>query len=179
MLLILLGSGLRFGLQSSYLCHLWKQVSYCVKNWLYLCHIGYESKCRESMSPSTCQFIKCCESKCQPAPRWPSKEWRGDKARVRVSGPKMSNDIKIMWTNMNIMWFGTFTLFSYLVHIIFMLFSCFGDREPDPGPASHICVIFLIIFFHMILIFLIYLCHIGYESKCRESMSPSTCQLWK
>ena len=45
------------------------------------------------------------------------------------------------------MWFQKFTLFSTFMQIIFTFLSHFEARDPDPGPKSHICVIFLVIFF--------------------------------
>ena len=45
------------------------------------------------------------------------------------------------------MWFLNFTLFSHFIHIIFICLLHFWARDPDPGPKSHIFVIFLVIFF--------------------------------
>ena len=42
--------------------------------------------------------------------------------------------------------FPKFTWFSYFIHIIFIFLSHFWARDPDPGPKSHIFVIFLVIF---------------------------------
>ena len=68
--------------------------------------------------------------------------------------PKCENNMKRIWQSMKIMWFLNFTLFSHFIHIIFIFLSHFWARDPDPGPTSHIFVIFLVIFFHMIFIFL-------------------------
>ena len=48
---------------------------------------------------------------------------------------------------MKIMWFLNFTLFSHFNHIIFIILLHCWAPDPDPGPKSHIFVIFLVIFF--------------------------------
>ena len=42
--------------------------------------------------------------------------------------------------------------FSHLIHMIFIFLLHFWARDPDPCPKSHIFVIFLVIFFHIIFI---------------------------
>ena len=66
------------------------------------------------------------------------------------SGPQ---NVKIIWKWYD---FSAFTLFSHLIHIIFILLSHFWARDPDPGPKSHIFVIFLVIFFSCFLHIFVY-----------------------
>ena len=63
------------------------------------------------------------------------------------TGPQ---NVKIIWKyyikNMKIMWFLNFDIVFTFVHIIFILLSHFSARDSDPGPKSHIFVIFLVTF---------------------------------
>ena len=49
--------------------------------------------------------------------------------------------------NMKMLWFHNFTWFSHSFYMIFIFLLHFGARDPDPGPKSHIFVIFLVILF--------------------------------
>ena len=70
---------------------------------------------------------------------------------------------------MKIMWICEITLFSHFVHMIFILFSHFGARNPGPGPGprpQHVKFIWktyennVIANFHIIFAFISYYFHI-------------------
>ena len=63
------------------------------------------------------------------------------------AGPK---NVKIIWKKYEKHVISQFHVIFSCFHLIFIFLSHFWARDPDPGSKSHIFVIFLVIFFHII-----------------------------